>query len=316
MVIAIIILGFILVKAVDSTIKSLMKISRFFELKEFVVAFILMALATSLPDLTVGINAAINKTPILSLGNVIGANIVKLTLILGILVVLGRNIQADRGIVRRDSFFTSMMMVLPLLLLFDKKLSRTDGLVLIIFFFVYLIIFFRQEKKHRAIIKNGFKGLLGFGEVMKSVEIFIIGVAFILLSSFFIVEAAALLALKLKVPLFIIGLFLVALGTSFPELIFGIRALTKRHKKMILGNMMGSVVINVTLVLGITALISPIKVESLTPFLVGIVFTILAPIFFFFFIKTERKLSQAEGVVLIFIYITFVILESFGLSSI
>ena len=164
-----------------------------------------MAFATSLPELMVGINAAFHKTSILSLGDITGTNIANLTLILGAIVIIGRGIKVNRKMVKQDSLYTSIMMVIPLILLLNGEISRIDGVLLIVSFFTYLSILLRQGKRHWKVITNGFKSSTGLGLAIKNLGLFFISIAVLLASSYFIVEAASALALKLNIPLFIIN---------------------------------------------------------------------------------------------------------------
>ena len=132
--------------------KSLIRIAAFLKLSEFTAAFIIMALSTSLPELFVGITSAINKNPALSLGNVIGANISDLTLVLGFAVIVAKGIKVNRKSIRKDSFFMFLIAILPIILMIlGKGISRLDGVILISVFLLYswnLI----KERKHSVIL--------------------------------------------------------------------------------------------------------------------------------------------------------------------
>lgn len=115
---------FLLAKSSNWLIRSLVRISQFLRLKEFVVSFILMAFATSLPELFVGTSSAIHKISELSFGNVIGANVINLTLIVGIAAILARGITLESHIAKRDSLYTAFIAILPAITLMDGMISR------------------------------------------------------------------------------------------------------------------------------------------------------------------------------------------------
>ena len=108
-----------LVKSGAVAVKKLVAISRYFRISEYILAFILMAFATSLPEFFVGINAALSKTPILSLGNIIGSNIVNLSFILGVVVIISKGMRIESKIAKRDAWLVFFISILPLLLLID-----------------------------------------------------------------------------------------------------------------------------------------------------------------------------------------------------
>ena len=121
---------------------------------------------------------------------------------------------------------------------------------------------------------------------------------------------ATLIAVGFNFQLMIVGLVLVALGTSLPELVFGIKAIMIKHEGMNLGNLIGSTVINSTLVLGLTALIYPISIKSFDSVLVGGFFMLLTIMIVNFFIATKDRISRKQGILLIGIYVLFLITET------
>jgi len=129
-------------------VKTLENIAKFLRITEFAAAFIIMAIATSLPELFVGISSAISATPALSLGNIVGANILNLTLIMGLIVLAARGIKIKSREVKRDSFFMFFFIILLLILFFvDNSLSRADGIILVVLFFVYCYELLKRRKK-------------------------------------------------------------------------------------------------------------------------------------------------------------------------
>jgi len=289
----------ILAKSAQLIIKTLVKLEKILHLTDFSIGFLLMAVATTLPELLVGINAAIKNNTALALGNVLGSNIVNLTLILGVVIILSKKISTKTDLIEKNTFYMFLISLLPLLLMLDSKISRPEGLILILIFIFYI---FRLTKHKLPKINNHYKS------TKKSFLIFIIGVFLLIASSYFVVEYATKLAVDLFLPPILIGLFLVAIGTSLPELAFGIKASLKKHPKLSLGNLTGSVIVNSTLVLGTTALIHPITADFKL-FLVASLFLILTSYLFFIFSKTDKKLTLKEGIVLILIYIAFLATE-------
>lgn len=296
--------SFLLVQASIRIINSLTTLSRFLALREFSIAFILMALATSLPEIFVGITSALENTPVLSLGNVLGSNIANLTLVTGIVVLSCRRLFARSIIVRRDALYMAVYSSVPLLLLLDSNLSRIDGVILILFYFFYLGKLLQQrssfKERHNHIARK---------EASRSLIIFTIAVLVLLASAEGIVYSAEKIAVDLGIPVSLVGLFFVSLGTSLPEIVFELKAVENKHSGLVLGDLVGSVVTNSTLVLGITALIRPIHIQSLDIFLTPIIYLIVVLAAFEIFVRTDKKLVTWEGLFLIITYILFLLTE-------
>ncbi len=288
-------------------IKSLSKIAAFLRMSEFVVSFIIVGMATSLPELFVGISAALAKQTEISLGNVIGSNIANLTIILGIPLLLARGINIRSKTVRKDSLYMFGISLLPLILMvIGESLSKIDGIILIIVFLIYSLLLIKQRKTFTKQVENR----IGRFEIIVNVFLFIFSAFFLYYAAKLTVKYASLISIDLALPPIFIGLFIIALGTSLPELVVGFHALKKKHEDIILGNIMGSVVANSTLVLGVTALIYPIT-TNLVIFFTSISFMILASFLFMAFVKAGKKLYWKEGVIMIFIYVLFIMVQSY-----
>jgi len=168
----------VLIRSGSLLIRSLVNIARFMQWSEFVIAFVLVGIGTSLPELFVGIGAGLKKAPALSLGNVLGSNILNLTFIGGLVVLFARGIEVRNKLKRKDVWLIFFLSVLPLLFLLNKVLSRLEGGILIGAFLIYLIYLSRAKKNVTASasinkfpkIKNFFKSIvfLKHQEYMKS----------------------------------------------------------------------------------------------------------------------------------------------------
>ncbi|MBL7170326.1 MAG: sodium:calcium antiporter [Candidatus Aenigmarchaeota archaeon] len=286
-------------------IKSLSKIASFLKISEFVAAFILMAFATSVPELFVGISAALIKNPALILGTVIGSNIAVLTLIIGIAIIIGRGINIDSPNIKKDAMFMFFIALLPVvLMLINQSLSRIDGAILVSVFLFHL---YRMYKKTKIFSKE-MKGNIKRKEIVIAVFLFIASLVLLFYSAEFVVKYATLLSVDLALPSIIIGLFLVAIGTSLPELVFQSKAVLEGHSDMAMGDVIGAVVVNSTLVLGVSALIYPITAHFLL-FLVSAVFMIVIAFLFATIMGITNRLSLNVGISFLLFYIFFVMVE-------
>jgi len=294
----------LLVVSTRVLLNSLVKIASYLELKEFVVGFMLMAVATSLPELFVGIAAALEHTSVLSLGNVMGANIMDLTVVIGTVALLTRGIKAKSEIARRDALYMMLIALFPIILMLDHYLSVIDGCVLLLAFSIYMIRLFNQRKEFRKTTDHVSKK-----DARRSFIWFAVGVIGLLISAKFVVMFATAIATEMSVPMLLIGLVIVAIGTTLPELAFETKAAIAGHEEMTLGDLFGSLVTNSTLVLGIVAIISPIEIANFSLFLVAAGFMFLTLVLFTIFIRSEEGISWQGGVALILLYVIFIIIE-------
>jgi len=295
----------VLVTSGSLLVKTLTKIAAFLKLSEFVVGFIIMAFATSVPELFVGITSAIAKNSALALGNVIGANIINLTLVIGIAVLLGRGIKIESKKTKTDSLYMVFIAALPMaLMIIGSSLSRIDGIILLAAFAIYAGRILKQRRLFKKEVENGLKRR----DIILTTILFVFSLALLFLSARFVVEYATSLSFDLALPPIIVGLFIISIGTTLPELTFGSRAVLAGHSEMALGNLIGSVIVNSTLVLGITAIIFPIT-ASILLFSVSAIFMVVVAFLFATFVESGDKLYVKEGISLILLYVFFVIIE-------
>lgn len=294
----------VLVKSADYLVRSLTKIAEYFKLTEFAIGFIVVAFATSIPELFVGITAALDGTPSLSLGNVIGANILDLTIVIGVAALLSRGIKVESPSIRTDTAYTFLITLLPLILMADRELSRLDGCLLLVVFGFYMINIFRQEHRFRELL-----GSVSRKEFVHSLAVMVFALLFIFASARYVVKYASLIAEDLSIPPILVGLIIISLGTTLPELTFESRAVMRKHGYMALGDLLGSVVINTTLVLGVVALIHPVQADY-TLFITSAAFMVVVGFIFMTFVESEKYISWQEGVALILLYVLFVVVET------
>lgn len=295
-------------------VKSLISIAKFLGWKEFVVSFVVMSIVASLPNLFVGIASALNNIPQLSFGDVIGGNVVDLTLAVALAALFSTNgIPAKSRTIHSTLWFTVSTAILPLLLILDGILSRMDGLLLIAFYFIYIGWIFSKrerfaktyEEKNESIFKS-FK--TSFASVLKVILCILV----FIIAAQGIVKSAEYFAITFNIPIVLIGLFIVGLGNCTPEIFFAISSAKKGNDWMILGDLMGAVVAPATLIIGIVALISPIKIDTISSFAIARIFTFLAILLFFISIKNDSKISKKEAAVLLLTYVGFILAEMFA----
>jgi len=298
---------FLLIKSGTWTVQSLTRIAKSLEWKEFILSFILMAFVTSLPEFFVGISSALHNRPELSFGNIIGSNIVNLTLAIAIVVLLTKKLNCGTKLIQKNSLYTALIAFLPIILMLGDEISRLDGIILLIVLFVYIKFLFKEQAKYQNVFVNKFKrNWTEFKLFLKDLAMLFGGIGLLLLSAEAVVWSILVLSESLNLSLVVAGSLIIALGTNLPEIVFGLKAIAMGHKEMVLGALMGSVVANSTLVLGTTVLISPLYVSEYAPYIIGILFTIITCLFFAIFSRTEKEITEKEALVLLIVYFLFV----------
>ncbi len=286
-------------------VKCLRKIAVIFKMSEFVAGFIIMAVATTIPELFVGISSALKKTTGIALGTVIGSNIANLTLISGIAIISVKGFKIQSEKTKNDSLMMVVFAALPIILtVIGQELSRKDAILLLIAFAAYSIHLLKQRKAFRKEFEEDLKKK----EILYYSIIFVVSLATLFFSSERIVYNAIEIANFYNIAPIIIGLILVAIGTSLPELTFGLTSVLKGHTDIFLGDIIGAVIANSTLILGITALIEPITADYFL-FLTSGIYMVIVTFIFATFVESGDRLYWKEGVSLIMLYVFFIIIE-------
>ncbi|MDT0622225.1 calcium/sodium antiporter [Croceitalea vernalis] len=288
-------------------LKAAVALSLKLNIPKIVIGMTVVSFATSAPELIVSIKAALDGSPDLALGNVVGSNIANLGLVLAITVLLG-------SINVRKSFYTTdwpVMMAASLLffgfIYFDGILQQYEGIVMVVFLFAFLVYLLRFQKT--AVVDELPEDDIPL-PLYKTVLFLGLGGVALWGGSELLIEGAKSMASSFGVTERVIGVTVVSVGTSIPELAASIIAIIKKEKAISLGNLIGSNIFNLLAVLGITAIITPIQVidEGLLSndifWMLGISFLILPLVF----VPKGLRLGWRDGLILIAIYILFVYL--------
>lgn len=280
-----------------------------FGVKKIVVGLTLVALGTSMPEFVVSLFSAIEKVDNISVGNIIGSNLANVLLVLGISSVI-RPIKAKRRIFILD--FPVLLVITAIFIIFcyNGRLVFYEGAILLTLFIAYMsyIIVNRKVQEENVVeIKN-----IERGNIVKSLALSFLGLGGLVIGGNLTVRGAIGLARAFGISELIIGLTIVALGTSLPELFTSVIAVVKKEDDISIGNIIGSNLFNTAFVLGIIPMIYSLKIDTSVikfenPFMM--VVTIL--LFVFLFIG--KKLSRIEGVFLLILYVLFILNLGFGL---
>jgi cation:H+ antiporter len=299
-------LGFaLLVVGGDFLVRASVALSLKLNISKMVIGLTVVSFATSLPELLVSLNAALNGSPSIAINNVVGSNIANIGLVLGITALIG-TIYVDKTFYK---FNWPVLMLFSMLFYYflsnDNKLSTLEGAILFIGLIVFVIWVLRKSSDTEP--DDSIDELTVVSNFKIGVWL-LIGGAALYFGSDWLVKGAIVIAKEIGVSEAVISVSIIAVGTSVPELAASVMAVVRNEKAISLGNLIGSNIFNIGSVLGLTAMIKPIIVED--PLIVSrdliwmLVFAaILLPLAF---ILKRHELKKTEGFVLVFIYGIFI----------
>ena len=297
--IGVLILGFILlVKGADFFVDGSSSVAKTLKVPGLIIGMTVVAMGTSLPELSVSVTASINNANSLAISNVVGSNLFNLMVVLGASALVC-NIPVGRDVLRRDLPFSIFCAVLLAVLgLTGRGLERIDGFILLGLFVAFLLtMIVLAIKSSRAAGELSEEEEYKILPMWKSLLYIVGGAVAIKFGGDWVVDAAVAIAKFLGASETLIGLTIVALGTSLPELVTSITAAKKHEMDMAVGNVVGSNVFNILMILGVAASISPIfmDIENVIDIMILVSFSVIILLFSI----TEKKLERREGIVML-----------------
>ena len=265
----------------------------------------------------IDLNAVLHGMPELAFGDIFGGNLVDLTLAMAVVVIFSKKntLSTQSSMIQGSALFTFAIAILPVILLWNGKVTRADGLVLLLAFVVYCFWIFSKDDRFKKVYKESKKDVINHKKAtvgfILNVFKLLIFVLLLLAASQGIIKSAQYFSTSFGISLSLVGILIVSMANCFPEIYFGLISARKGEGWMVLGDMMGSVIICATLVLGIIALISPFEVKDMTMFFTVRAFTIVASLMFLLFVKTDKKITKKEALLLLLVYIAFLISSIF-----
>lgn len=296
--------GFVmLIKGADWFVDGAASLAAKFGIPQLVIGLTIVAMGTSAPEAAVSISAALQDNAGITIGNVVGSNILNVLVILGLASVI-IPIAVKKSTIRYEIPFTILVTgVLAVLGLWDNKISRLEGIILWVLFIVYLAYLFVMTKKGDADAEENESKL---DKVWKMAVFILVGGGLIVFGSDVTVDAATKIAGYFGMTDRLIGLTIVALGTSLPELITSVTAAKKGNADIAIGNIVGSNIFNILFVVGTTALITPVVYAQ--NFIVdSIVAVVVMVLLWFLVINKDKKLKRWGGVILLIGYVGYFI---------
>jgi len=297
----------IIVIAADKLIDSSSKIAKHYGVPVFIIGISIIAFGTSAPELVVGIISSINGDNALSYGNIIGSCINNVALILGLTAVI-ISVKVDDKILKREMLMLTGIEILLLILSFNGILSRVDGMFLLILGILFIIYLLRGTKESVEAEDDAPIVRLSRGEVIKKWIIMFVSLGALIFSGQLIVESSQGIALDFGIEQSAIGLTLIALGTTMPELVTSITAARKKENDIILGNIIGSNIFNILIILGTASIIKPININFInianiySSLLIEGLIMLGINIFVYIVMYRKREVSRVTGAILLLMY--------------
>ena len=303
-----ILIGFImLIKGADFLVDGSSAIAKKLHISELIIGLTIVSIGTSMPELFVSITSAMEGYSDMSVGNIIGSNICNLLLILGLSSIIRPVTFKKQTKLLENPMSIIFSIIFFVICNINDDINRTEGIFLIILFvlfLIYTITIALRSQRNKTILKLEETKKISF---IKNVMLIILGITILKLGGDFVVYNAKMVAITLKVSEKVIGLTIVAIGTSLPELVTSITAAIKEDSDIAIGNIVGSNIFNMLLIIGVAALITPIKYNVTYNLQMVVLFIAMILMLIYPFIKPKNQLTRWKGLIFVLLYIAYMI---------
>ena len=298
--IVLLIIGFVfLIKGADYFVSGSSSIAAILKIPTIIVGLTIIALGTSAPEAAVSITSSLTGNNALAVSNIIGSNLFNMMLIVGLCALLNE-LKIGRDVIKIDlPFLVIITAILSAIIFIGWNISQIEGILLLIIIIGYVsfLVYNAKKSKESEIVEKPKMSLL------RSIIYIVLGMAGIIIGADFVVDSASYIAMAFGMSETLVGLTIVAVGTSLPELVTSLTALKKDENQIVIGNVIGSNIFNILFVLGASSAISPmiINPNMLTDIMLMLGVTIL----FYIFGKTQDKYDKREGAILVGLFIAY-----------
>lgn len=291
---------FLVIKSAQYAILYSTRLAESFHIPKYIIGFLIIAVISILPETFIGITSAIEGVPAFGLGTLFGSNVADLTLVFAIVIFLSRrNLTVESKLIKNRWMHIGII-TLPIVLGLNGYYSRLDGAVLLLVGVAFYYILLKKNAYTVSIEKQ---------EVRLTDFLFLfVSMGVLLFGAHMTVTQAVHLAEIIHIPALFIGMFLVGLGTVLPELIVSLEAAKKGQDSLALGDILGTVIADATIVVGIMALVRPFAFPPRIIFITGVCM-VLAMVVLFYFMKSGKVITKKEAFLLLLFYVSFVLAE-------
>ena len=296
--------GFVfLVKGADLFVEGSSSVAKRFKVPSLIIGLTIVAMGTSLPETAVSVTASLAGNNTLAVSNVTGSNIFNLMVVIGVCAIM-TPVAVDGASLRRDFPFSMICAILLLVMgVIGMTLGRVDGIILLGFFAGYIFYLIRHTLKENKNVSDPEVDDIPLISMPKAIIFIVIGAVGIAVGGDVVVDSASRIAIDIGMSQTLVGLTIVSIGTSLPELVTSIVAARKNEVDMALGNAIGSNIFNILMVLGVASAISPITFiqENMIDIIVLVVFSLIVWIMAW----TKREIKRGEGIAMLLMYAVY-----------
>ena len=298
---------FFLIKGADLFVEGASSIARKFNVPAMVIGLTIVAMGTSAPEAAVSITSSLAGQNDMSVANVVGSNLFNVLVVLGVSSILAK-LPVEKNTINKDMPFLIIVSVLLLLFGINLRISRIEGIIFLLFFIYFL---YTTVKSAKNTANNSVEEAATTAEIEVSKEmpmgktllLGIIGIIGIILGGDMVVNSATDIATSFGMSANLVGLTIVAVGTSLPEFVTSVIAVRKGETEIAIGNVIGSNIFNILLVLGLATSISPIDISMFA--LIDVIFMTIITFILYFFIKKNNSLNKVQGFIFIVLYFAY-----------
>lgn len=298
--VVLLLVGFVfLIKGSDFFVDGASSIASLLKIPTIIVGLTIVALGTSAPEAAVSITSSLTGSNAMAVSNVIGSNLFNMLMVIGISALLG-DLLMEKSVLDKDlPFLVGITILWAVFIIIGWDITNIEGIILLIIMIAYISFLVYNTRKSGGANEVEKPKLT----LPKSILFILVGIAGIVIGGDLVVDSASAIALALGMSETLVGLTIVAMGTSLPELVTSITALKKGENQLVIGNVIGSNIFNILFVLGASSAISSIPLDS--SLLIDVLFMLAVTILCFIFGKTQEKYDKKEGIILVTLFIVY-----------
>lgn len=298
--VVLLLVGFLfLIKGSDFFVDGASSIASLLKIPTIIVGLTIVALGTSAPEAAVSITSSLTGSNAMAVSNVIGSNLFNMLMVIGIAALIS-NLTMEKSVLEKDlPFLVGITVLWAIFIIIGWDITNIEGIILLLImvaYIIFLVINTRKSEGATEVEKPKFS-------LPKSIILILVGLAGIVLGGDLVVDSASAIAIAFGMSETLVGLTIVAIGTSLPELVTSITAIKKGENQLVIGNVIGSNIFNILFVLGASSAISAIPLDS--SMLIDVLFMLFVTILCFIFGKTQEKYDKKEGAILVLLFIGY-----------
>jgi cation:H+ antiporter len=298
--VVLLIVGFVfLIKGSDFFVDGASSIASILRIPTIIVGLTIVAFGTSAPEAAVSITSSLTGINAMAVSNVIGSNLFNILMVIGIAALLSELLMEKKVLDKDLPFLVGITILFAIFIIVGWDITNIEGIILLLILIAYIIYLVHDAIKSNEANEVEKPKLT----LPKSIVFMIVGLAGIIIGGDLVVDSASTIAMALGMSETLVGLTIVAIGTSLPELVTSITALKKGENQLVIGNVIGSNIFNILFVLGASSAISAIPLDS--SMLIDVIFMIAVTILCFIFGKTQDKYDKREGAILVILFIAY-----------